>query len=49
MDYNDTLHFVVADQVAIPGAVYDTVSGAVNGGTEDIQVGETAWGTVPVA
>ena len=45
-DFDDTLHFVVADQLAIPGGVYDTVSGAVNRTGGDIEIGDRAWGTV---
>jgi hypothetical protein len=49
IDVNDTLAFAVADTQAVDGVAFDTVTGAVNrtGGT--IEVGETAWGTVPVA
>ena len=48
-DINDTANFAVADAQAAPDAVFHTPSGAVNRGTETIEIGERAWGTVPVA
>lgn len=49
VDVNDTAVFVVADQVATNGQVFDTVSGAINVSDRTIQIGERAWGAIPVA
>lgn len=48
-DLNDTVHFLVADQQAVTDAVYHIASGAVNRGTETVEIGDRVWGTVPVA
>jgi len=48
-DFNDTpVVFTVADQIAAPGAVFDTVSGAINDSEFTVQVGEWLTGAVPV-
>jgi hypothetical protein len=47
-DVNDTAAFVTADTQAADGAEFDSVSGAVNRTGATIEVGETAWGTIPV-
>ena len=49
VDFNDQLAFVVADTQAAPGVEFDTGSGAVNRTNKTIEIGEVAWGTVPVA
>lgn len=48
-DFNDTLAFVVADTQAAPDVEFDTVSGAVNQTNFTIEIGDRAWGTIPVA
>jgi hypothetical protein len=48
-DFTDTpVVFAEADQVAAPGAEYDSVSGAVNLGTDTAQIGDWLAGAVPV-
>lgn len=47
-DNNDTLAFAVATNTAATGAVFDSVSGAVNRGAVLIVAGERAWGAIPV-
>ena len=49
VDINDTAAFAVADQVATNGQVFNTTSGAINVGTTTIQIGQRAWGAIPVA
>ena len=48
-DINDTAVYEVADQVAANGAIYHIGTGAINVGTSTIQIGERAWGAIPVA
>ena len=48
-DINDTVHFVVATQAAVPGAVVDVATGTVNRSSENVEIGDRVWGTVPVA
>ena len=47
-DVNDTANFVVADTIAAPDAVCDSVSGAVNKTSETTAVGDLLWAPVPV-
>ena len=48
-DFNDTpVVFVAADQVAAPGAVYDTGTGAINDSDVTVQIGQWLAGAVPV-
>lgn len=47
-DFNDQTAFVVADAQADPDEVFDTTSGAVNRTAQTIEIGDTAWGSVPV-
>lgn len=48
-DINDTAVFAVADTQAANGVEFDTVTGAVNLGTGTIEIGDRAWGGIPVA
>ena len=48
VDVNDTANFVIADTVAAPGAVMDSVSGAVNATSSTTAIGDLLWGPVPV-
>lgn len=45
---DDTMAFVVADAQAAPGVEYDTVSGAINRGEQTIEIGDRAWGAIPL-
>lgn len=48
-DFDDTpVVFAEANQIAAPGVVFDTVSGAVNLGLGTAQVGDWLAGAVPV-
>lgn len=49
VDTNDTANFVVADSVAAPGAIADTVTGTVNQTDRTTAIGDVLWGNVPVA
>jgi hypothetical protein len=49
VDINDTVAFVVADTQAADGAVMDSVTGAVNQTGKQVEIGQRAWGTIPVA
>lgn len=48
-DFNDTLFYGVADQQAAPGVVYNVGAGAINETDFTIEIGDRAWGTIPVA
>ena len=48
-DVNDTAVYAVADTQAAPAAEYDSVTGAINVGTTTIEIGDVAWGAIPVA
>lgn len=48
-DFNEEMEFVVADAIAAPGAVADTVTGAVNRTAVTTAVGDVLWGVTPVA
>ena len=47
-DVNDTAAFVVADTQAVNGVAFDITSGAVNVGTGTVEIGDRAWGAIPV-
>jgi hypothetical protein len=49
-DFNNTpVGLYEATAIAAPGAVYDTVSGAINGSNQTTAIGDFLWGAVPVA
>jgi hypothetical protein len=48
-DINDTAILITADTQATPTNIYHIASGAINVGTDTIEIGDLAWGAVPVA
>jgi hypothetical protein len=49
IDFNDTASFSVADAAAVPGAEYDTATGALNLTGTTVAIGDRIWGPIPVA
>jgi hypothetical protein len=47
-DINDTAILITADTQATPTNIYHIASGAINVGTDTIEIGDLAWGVVPV-